>query len=402
MLSLFGPPSIERLKKKKAVRELIDIMSNDADPKRRADAIAALGELEDAIPLERMLINGPMKEEAAAALARMKRKPKNDIAARIHITLKEWDKIASIGHDAVNPLFDVAMTADERDATAAAAVLATMTNSYAETRSLDLLREGHDAVRQPIIDALLKKDDAAKILDVLVNLRPRETATRDAAKERLAQIRAMSAIDPLTKLLPQLLPDLEAGNHVARMKLEFLGWQPRTKAQRTMWLALDDSPQWDEIASLGKDAIAPLMSLLHRKDFTEPVMKTLARIGGPDVEKSLGGYAAALDDVAIEALMLVNPSTAVRALIFAAHNKHRSREAVRRLDAFIDKHGSSLSGDDLQLLANLDNTVLEREASIWEMASDPEGGLVPRKILQDVDCSSIRNRARKELDRRAS
>src|ERR1051326_995977 len=142
MLSFFGPPSVERLKKKKAVRELIDIMSNDSDPKRRADAIAALGELEDAIPLERMLINGPMKEEAAAALARMKRKPKNDIAARIHITLKEWDKIASIGHDAVNPLFDVAMTADERDATAAAAVLATMTHSYGETRSLDLLREG--------------------------------------------------------------------------------------------------------------------------------------------------------------------------------------------------------------------------------------------------------------------
>jgi len=397
----FGPPSIERLKKKNALHELRKIVEGDADPKRRADAIAALGELDDSPPLEQMLVNGPMKKEAAAALVQMKRKPKDDIAARIHIVQKEWDRVADC-YAAVEPLREVAMTGDERDATAAAARLVTMTNPVAEVKSLQLLREGSDAVRKTIIDARLKSDDASKVLDVLVDLRPDDTAARDAAKERLADIRAKSAIDPLTKLLPKLLPDFEGGSHVARMKLESLGWQPRTRAQRTMWLVLADPPLWDEIADLGKDAIAPLMTLLHRKELTEPVMKTLARIGGPDVEKSLRGLAAALDDVAIEALMLVNSSSAVRALIFATSNKHRSVEAVGKLNQLIDGHASSLSADDLQLLANIDNTVLEREASIWEMASDPDGGLLPRKILRDVDCSSIRARARKELDRRAS
>src|SRR5690349_309360 len=124
MFGFFGPPSIERLKKKKAFPELRQIVESDGDPKRRADALAALGDLADAPPLERMLVNGPMKEEAAAALERMNWKARDGkLAAQFHMVRKEWQKAAAIGHAAVDPLYECAMSNDNGDAAAALATV---------------------------------------------------------------------------------------------------------------------------------------------------------------------------------------------------------------------------------------------------------------------------------------
>lgn len=400
MFGLFGPPSIERLKKKRAVAALEDIAERQGDAQRRAAAIAALGDLDEVAPLVRMLTKGPMKEEAAAALVRIKRPYKDSFAVWIHIVRNEWDRAVAIGHVAVDPLYECAMSNDER-AIGAATALASMSAFYPQQKLLAVLRNGSDRVRKAVVEILLKSDDASNVLEVLASLRPDETATLVEAKDRLAEIRAKAAIDPLTKLLPDLLGELHLWRPAARKKLAYLGWQPRTNEQRAIWLGLDEPPQWDEIVKLGDHAAEPLITALaYKEELADDVLRTLARIGGRVVEKQLARLK--LFDNALETLVSVNPSVAVRALLLQTRDKEGSREAVWKLTSLVKKHAASLSTDDLQILVNLGDTTRQRKASIWEMTSDPNGGLLPRDIVEDIDCSPIRVRAQEELDRRAS
>ncbi len=247
--------SLGLLADRAAVEPLLAVLQNGTDEQMlQCAAIVALGQLADhqAIkPLAAALrTGGPwLRAEVARALGRMGSPEAGDLLlpllgdSDVEVRLAAIEALGQLGYKkAVAPL--IAVLQDDRNAWYVRNMAAEVLNRFGYQPSTnrekvsyllalgladDIVQLGPGAV-EPLVDVL---DD-------------RDPYVRHLAAEILGQLRAPRTVEPLTAVLKD--PNWQVCMAAAEA-LNRLGYAPRTKHEKALFLALEG--KWDEMAQLG-------------------------------------------------------------------------------------------------------------------------------------------------------
>jgi len=399
-MSLFeGSPNIEILKAQRNIKGLIEaleynrhfhwsVLSPTSDQEKakryasvRAAAAAALGEIGDPVavdPLVSALGDAQVvRVNAAVALGQIGDERAIGPLIRLDQAEKDYavkelvrDVLLQMGPPAVVPLIKHILGHSEQAAGSKGT----------------LVRLGTAAV-DPLITEIVNNPDSA---------------VREHAARVLAEIRDPRAIPALSKALQY--PDHDVRS-AAAAALSSLNYSPATEIERAIYAVARGD--WDLSVKMGAAVIEPLLLALDSKDeyFRTEAARSLGQIGDPRAVgaliKGLAPFfhnlsSSKFRSVVVTALKQIDDEKAIVPLTEAAKSdKWIGGETVAVIRSMLSKHLATIDEDGLRVIAALEH-IVQGHASWGEEVNGSLGGDSP------VDCSDIRDIARRELARRAT
>jgi HEAT repeat protein len=237
-MPLFGPPSVDKLKAKRDVKTLIELLCSSKDRRIRCEAAAALGDIGDPRAVE-----GLEAGLAPPGLA--------GLGLGMHRSAEVRSAIVNALRKAGGP---------------------------APFGILRVLTFNHDFPDQwpaaDIVNGLCELDPAGAAALFVTHLSPGSRA-RDVADEALLRL-GQAAVEPLKAALD----DEKAGRAAAEL-LYKIGWQPAPDEIGTLFCVR--RRDWAGCANIGHAAVEPLIRQLEGSDpdICDGVARTLGRIRDP-------------------------------------------------------------------------------------------------------------------------
>jgi HEAT repeat protein len=273
-----------------------------------AIALGKIGDTRAVEPLVRALGDDMLgvRHNAVEALDRLGWQPTPDAnGARYYIEKQDWEKIASIGEPAVEPLVHLSQSYNRDDRRHARETLAQIGSPHAIKPFIDALRNDDDEnvvamealvkMGAPAIPSLVEvlKDENSKVciyaIQTLVRIGDiqtveplisaagdaRENVRKEAAKALLA-LSNQQAVPALLPFLHDKSPEMRA--EVAAF-LERSGWQPeKDRDGARYWMIRGE---WQRCVEVGAPAVEPLIAALSDgwSVVRLEVIKALERLG---------------------------------------------------------------------------------------------------------------------------
>lgn len=256
---MFGPPNIERMKKRKNVRGLIKALKHE-DNKIRLGATGALGEIED--------------PAAVAPLIQLLKSESPGSRVQKHAV---W-ALGRIGSPALTPLIEALNDENKSVREKAADALGLIKDSRAVQPLFRALEDEYWPVRKATAIALGRIGDEAAVKPLLAALEDEYEAVRDKAKEALDQLGYQP--DGTQFASPPDISKLASKADVQGL-IEALSYERDPEIRKTAAEALG------ELAD--PKAVEPLILLLNEK-WSDPngphdrSVKALMKIGTPAVK----------------------------------------------------------------------------------------------------------------------
>jgi HEAT repeat protein len=398
---LAAAEALGRFRDPRAVDPLLTVLREKGmAAQQRVTAIAALGMSGDTRAVEALLDALHDREPTV-----------RDAASRALSSIKDARNVA--------PLMQVLKVEDVTVGAQAAETLAQLGRS-AVAPLLSALRDQDRRVRARAAEALMKIGSAA-LESLLAALEDRRYDVRQGAAEALAKTGDRRAIAPL---MTALWDDDSDVRKAAAEALEALGWRPGNALDR----ALDAVArrEWPRVASLGMDAVEPLLWALkdRRLDVRRSAAGALAILGwqpanamhrvwfalalgkaaeavkvGADAVLPLliviDSWDAAGRTQAAEVLGQLGDARAAAALVKLVGDAEIAAPAVQALQRLLDTCTTQMATEDLQAIVALGPAMqMRRHASAYE------DFIYLQEISDVVDCTLIKQRARQELQRR--
>lgn len=424
LLGMFGPPNIAAMAAKRDAEGLVQALSYLKDEHIREDAAKALGQVKcgDAVdPLMTILENinecDTLRTAAAAALGDI-----GDARASgclLRAITRSTTPVAMAAAAALQRLDPDSISSALADATILRRLferLPDRKNGLYEPVTALLMSLGTpaaEALASILQDSDLTWDRKGMVAETLASMGELaieplqhvykgkdEMGGRQLAIEALGRIGGERAL----QVLIAALQDREITiRWRAAAALKSLHWQPSTAPERVLWaMATED---WQAIAGMGSIALDPLIAELentagrHRPG----IAKALGEIGDDrsvePLARALETATPALATSALAALVKFG-AKAVRPLAeYLDRGGEYSKQAVVVLGQLVAENTNLLPDEDLQFLSSLECSVIKR----MQWSADPANSEDQRVVeyREMVDCSAIRQCARKEQLRRS-
>ncbi len=208
----------------RAVETFIDLLRKDGDWDVRRLAAEALGQLGDTRavdPLVRALKDedSRVRMSAARALDKLQWTPQTEDQLVYWIANQNWDRIATIGKPAVEPLLARLLDKDQKVQMAAAEMLGQLGDARAVEPLIDLLKVYNKPVWRSTANALGKIGQPA-VEPLITQLKHPDQKIRQWSVEILSEIGDVRAVEPLNSALQDTDPhvSLEAAKALAKLK----------------------------------------------------------------------------------------------------------------------------------------------------------------------------------------
>lgn len=361
-------------KDKRAVVPLIKALK-DIDGRVQEMAVKALIKLGDASAIEPLVMiirdrDSNRRRNAARVLQSLEGKLKNDEQrALLAVALGEWQKAASLGAAAVNPLIEALKDNDR---------------NLQEIAVKTLIRIGEAAVH-PLVDALKERELSTPTTAILTVLRSLEGRLTGDERALLAvTFREWETIEPLITTLSQHRHD-EKGRKAA----EALGWLGDARTIEPLFAALLNGADF-----VGEAAAAALIKIgVLRLGNPLEVLIKLGNIAGRSPVSSINSLRRQL----LNNLGNCGEPRAVGLLIALTNRTGDADLAVETLIKVLEKSAGEIGLDELHLLAHLFATKL-----LWKEHSCAgfDGVFYQPAGKEEVECFRVRQLARQEMIRR--
>ena len=258
-MSLFGPPSIEKMKARRDVQGLIKALSYQKDAKVRQDAARALGCLKD-LRAGKPLVSALKDQDQEARRAAV-------------------EAVGEIGYlYAVDPL--VALFKDDADLRGAAVEALAAIYRVPAVEELIFILGDKDKVAAKVAAQVLGKMGAAAVKPLIHHLAFCNKDEGLVVAKVLRKIGAPS-VEPLIVALKDA--DGDARRRIIET-LDHIGWQPgRDEAGAVYWIG---KRSWRKCVRIGASAVGPLIAALEdeEKKFRDKALEALVEIGLPAAE----------------------------------------------------------------------------------------------------------------------
>ncbi len=384
-----------------AVEPLIAALEREAHGKwTRGTAAEALARLQDgrALPaLARALGDSQVRDNAARAL----------------------ESFGARATDAV-----IVALGDKNARWMAVKVLAKVGDERAVEPLVRALRDESISVREEAARTLQAIGDPRAAAPLIAALEDSEAAVASAAALALAASGSPEAERALARALGSdraptrhaaasgLAAMEEAGSPHLVSALRHADWRVRSIAGDTLaarsfappslddavWLAIARATE-DEAATLGAEAVEPLVQALSHSDWraSATAVRALGKIGdtraiGPLLDAALRTHDTSYRHRIAEALGEIGGPDAVGPLCRMATDGRVADSALPVLERILAKHAAAVDGETLAAVGSLSSTVQD----IYEL----DGQLVSHPKVKPVDSSAVRALAQGELARR--
>lgn len=348
MFSLFGPPNIEKLKKKGNVKGLLKVLAIQRETPLRRAAVKALGEIGDPLAVEPLLelLNEeeielrPVTLTALAALGEARaveplvkllytdqpnqaqiiktlieidvHQAVERLITRLTVGHRHWetfDLLRQFGPLAVEPLIArLDRTGDNADQKRLLHALAQTGTDRAVAYLADRLPEAGYKLRPEIVEALGVTGNIQAVEPLIAALQHHDSDVQRGAMKALGRLKTEQAIGPLLRFVPA---NDERTRHCALAALSEIGGETVIEKLAE---ALASAPHSREISQtlvdIGEAAVEPLLRTAQKGPGSPHISRVLGQIGDPRavdwLVTALQDEQAAVRRAAAEALEALN------------------------------------------------------------------------------------------------